>query len=75
MEPAIAVGVGGLAIAWLLRWVWEERGAGPAAGRAAPSQRSWHCQICAAFYTASAEDRLTICPRCGSYNSDEGVHA
>ncbi len=38
-------------------------------------QHSWHCQICAAFYTTTAAERLTICPRCGSYNSEEGRRA
>ncbi len=74
LEPAVAVGLGGVAIGWLLRWMWEDGAAGRAAEPLSP-QHSWHCQICAAFYTTTAAERLTICPRCGSYNSEEGRRA
>jgi hypothetical protein len=72
LEPAVAAGASGVTILWLLRWIWEERRAERAIARISPN-RSWHCQICAAFYTTPAGERLTICPRCGSYNSEEGA--
>jgi len=28
----------------------------------------WHCSICTYIYVNTKEDRLSICPRCGSYN-------
>ena len=72
LEPAVAAGLSWIAILWLLRWVWEERRAERGASNIS-RDRSWHCRICAAFYTTPSGERLTICPRCGSYNSEEGV--
>ena len=76
LDTALAVGLGGGITVWLMRWAWRERH--ERAARTAPPRaqsRSWHCQICTAFYAAPAQERLTICPRCGSYNADEGAHA
>lgn len=74
-EPAVAYGLGGLSLTWLCGWGWEEWARGRATAGLPMSRRSWQCQICTAFYTTAAEERLTVCPRCGSYNSEEGVGA
>ena len=71
LDGLLAAGLGGACLAVLARWVREERGA--AAGPAASSRRFWQCRICTAFYTAEPRERLTICPQCGSYNSEQGA--
>lgn len=72
LEAGLAFGLGGAVIAWCLHWIWMERARRPTA---ALRVRSWRCHICAALYVRSPEERLTICPRCGSYNADEGAQA
>lgn len=29
----------------------------------------WQCHICTFFYIDSQNDEVSVCPRCGSYNS------
>jgi len=29
----------------------------------------WQCHICTFFYVDSHSDEISVCPRCGSYNS------
>lgn len=39
-------------------------------GRVRPEEKFvWQCSICTFFYIDSQNDDISICPRCGSYNS------
>ena len=29
----------------------------------------WQCKICTFFYVDSQNEEISVCPRCGSYNS------
>lgn len=72
-EAAVAWGTGAVSLAVLLWWWLEDGRALPTiTGPARP--RFWRCQICTAVYTAAPAERLTICPTCGTYNSEEGSH-
>lgn len=72
-EAAVAGATGAVCLA-ILGWWWrEEARAGTAETRPTP-QRFWRCQICTAVYAADPGERLTICPTCGTYNSEEGSH-
>jgi len=33
----------------------------------------WQCNICTFFYVDSQSDEISVCPRCGSYNSRKEV--
>ena len=74
-ELAAAWITGGVSVVTILWWCWEEAAQG-AVGQDARSfgRRFWRCHICTAVYTGGLEERLTICPRCGTYNS-EGIRA
>ena len=72
-EPSLAWAAGGLSALLLLWWGWEEHRQEQWHRHLTTfSARLWQCKICAVFYTAMTEERLTICPQCGSYNSQEG---
>jgi len=70
-ELAVVWVTGGVSVVAILWWCWEEvaRGAGPQAARLR-ERRFWRCRICTAVYTGGLEERLTICPQCGTYNSE-----
>lgn len=31
----------------------------------------WQCSICTFVYSSIFEEKMTVCPRCGSYNKKE----
>jgi len=31
----------------------------------------WQCSICTFVYSSVFEEKMTVCPRCGSYNKKE----
>ncbi|NQU74266.1 MAG: hypothetical protein HQ547_06140 [Candidatus Omnitrophica bacterium] len=52
----------------LLLWVFFERKRG--FGGINPEEKFiWQCHICTFFYIDSQSDEISICPRCGTYNS------
>jgi len=67
-EPTIVLSVGGLAVLWLTIWFLGDLHTHV---RPAATPHLWRCQICATYYPSKTGERLTICPQCGSYNSQE----
>jgi len=74
-ELSVVGAAGGLAAALLAWWWWQEALQGRAEWDIpTPRRRFRRCQICTAIYATRPEEHLTICPQCGSYNSQEGSH-
>jgi hypothetical protein len=40
--------------------------------KASESDSIWQCAICTYNYVDSKHKKLSVCPRCGSYNDREG---
>lgn len=54
----------------LIIWVFFEKRKG--LRRINPEEKFvWQCPICTFFYIDSQNDEISVCPRCGSYNSRE----
>lgn len=73
LEPAVAWVIGAGTAATLGWWCWEESRRTLPLDGVLMRQQFRLCQICATLYPAAPEERLTICPQCGSYNSQEGA--
>jgi hypothetical protein len=57
-------------IGLLMIWAFLERKKTPR--RISPEEKFvWQCRICTFFYVDSQNDEISVCPRCGSYNSKE----
>lgn len=55
-------------IAMLVFWAFFERRS--TARRVNPEEKFvWQCSVCTFFYIDSKNDEISVCPRCGSYNS------